>query len=68
MEKKYGELEDEKRIITTGSLNGLSLQKLTKFKGYPTLDFPLDAGGRYSVLIPVGLLPIDVAGWILNYW
>lgn len=31
-------------------------------EGYPTFDIPDDVGGRYSVLTPVGLLPLAVAG------
>lgn len=62
LEKTYGEQEATKRIIATGSLNGSSLEKLGKIKGYTLLPFPLDVGGRFSVLTPVGLLPIAVSG------
>ncbi|VBB07736.1 phosphoglucose isomerase (pgi) [Lucifera butyrica] len=62
MEKRYGEEEAGKRIIATGSLNNSSLEMLGRKKGYTLLPFPLDVGGRYSVLSAVGLLPIAVAG------
>lgn len=62
MEKTYGEKEAAKRIITTGSPGGSSLEKLSEDKGYKFLPFPLDVGGRYSVLSAVGLLPIAVGG------
>jgi glucose-6-phosphate isomerase len=35
---------------------------LAEAKGYRFLPFPLAVGGRYSVLSPVGLLPIAVGG------
>ncbi len=62
MEKRYGQEEAAKRIIATGSMNNSSLQVLANQKGYLMLPFPLDVGGRYSVLSAVGLLPVAVAG------
>lgn len=62
MEQHYSKEECSKRIIATGSLNGSSLEYLAKEKGYLTLPFPLDVGGRFSVLTPVGLLPMMTAG------
>ncbi|WHH56848.1 glucose-6-phosphate isomerase [Petroclostridium sp. X23] len=62
MEEVYGVEEAGKRIIATGSLNNSSLEILGKQKGYTLLPFPLDVGGRYSVLTAVGLLPIAVGG------
>jgi len=38
------------------------LKELSEIKGYETFIVPDDIGGRYSVLTPVGLLPIAVAG------
>jgi len=35
---------------------------LASKEGYKTFVIPDDVGGRYSVLTPVGLLPIAVAG------
>ncbi|MEA1888022.1 MAG: glucose-6-phosphate isomerase [Bacteroidota bacterium] len=48
-------------IAVTGSSKG-SLRLLADQKGYSTYVIPDDVGGRYSVLTPVGLLPIAVAG------
>jgi glucose-6-phosphate isomerase len=62
MEETYGLEEAGKRIIATGSLNGSSLELLGKEKGYTLMPFPLDVGGRYSVLSAVGLLPMAVSG------
>ena len=41
-----------------GALRGLATQE-----GYATYVIPDDVGGRFSVLTPVGLLPIAVAGF-----
>ena len=62
MEETYGEEEAAKRIIATGSPHNSSLEQLADHKGYMFLPFPLDIGGRYSVLSAVGLLPIAVSG------
>ncbi|CAA7600753.1 Glucose-6-phosphate isomerase [Acididesulfobacillus acetoxydans] len=62
MEQRYGLEEAARRTIATGTLNSSSLEQLGKMKGYTLLPFPLNVGGRYSVLSAVGLLPIAVAG------
>jgi glucose-6-phosphate isomerase len=62
MEATYGAAEAARRIIATGSPQGSSLESLAADKGYSFLPFPLDIGGRFSVLSAVGLLPVAVAG------
>ncbi len=62
LQKKYGREGAAKRIYATtdgakGALHGEAVQE-----GYTRLVVPDDVGGRYSVLSPVGLLPIAVAG------
>lgn len=49
-------------IICTTSKEGGILNKLIDQKGYRKFVIPNDVGGRFSVLTPVGLLPISVAG------
>ncbi|WP_346847212.1 glucose-6-phosphate isomerase [uncultured Clostridium sp.] len=62
IEKKYGKEEAKNRIfITTDKAKG-ALKKLADTEGYETFIIPDDIGGRFSVLTPVGLLPIAVAG------
>lgn len=62
MEKKYGKEEAAKRIYaTTDKENGL-LKPLADKYGYETFVIPDDVGGRFSVITPVGLLPIAAAG------
>ncbi|CEH32773.1 glucose-6-phosphate isomerase [Romboutsia lituseburensis] len=61
LEKKYGKEEASKRIYaTTDSAKG-ALKKLADEEGYETFVIPDDVGGRFSVLTPVGLLPIACA-------
>ncbi len=55
-----------KHIITiTDSEKGV-LRLLAERKGYASYVIPDDVGGRYSVLTPVGLLPIAVAGFNIS--
>ncbi len=63
MEKKYGRKEACKRIIAITDKSKGALKKLSDKEGYKTYVIPDDVGGRYSVLTPVGLLPIAVAGF-----
>ncbi|MCX6231619.1 MAG: glucose-6-phosphate isomerase [Bacteroidetes bacterium] len=63
LEKKYGKLNAEKRIIAITDKSRGALKKLADDEGYKTYVVPDDVGGRYSVLTPVGLLPIAVAGF-----
>lgn len=59
---KVGLAEANKRIFATTDPDDGALRKLATINGYVTFDLPADVGGRYSVLTPVGLLPIAVAG------
>lgn len=62
MEKEYGKEETRKRIITTTDSYKGALHELSIREGYKTFAIPADIGGRYSVLTPVGLLPVAIAG------
>ena len=66
MEKKYGKEEAAKRIYATTDKARGALRTLATKEGYETFVIPDDVGGRYSVLTPVGLLPIGVAGCDLD--
>ena len=62
LEAKYGIEEARNRIyVTTDSSKG-ALKNLADEEGYETFIIPDNIGGRYSVLTPVGLLPIATAG------
>lgn len=62
IEKKYGNGARERIIVTTDSSKG-ALRKMANDLGYKSYIVPGDIGGRYSVLTPVGLLPIAVGGF-----
>jgi glucose-6-phosphate isomerase len=49
-------------VATTDARRGV-LHDLAKREGYRTFVVPDDVGGRFSVLTPVGLLPIAAAGF-----
>ena len=59
---KYGEEEAASRIVAITDKAKGALKHLANVKGYKTYIVPDDVGGRFSVLTPVGLLPIAVAG------
>lgn len=61
-EKKYGKEGSKKRIYSTTDEKKGALKKLSDEYGFKTFVIPDDVGGRYSVLTPVGLLPIAAAG------
>ena len=60
--KKYGEEEASSRIVAITDKARGALKQLANVKGYKTYIVPDDVGGRFSVLTPVGLLPIAMAG------
>ena len=62
LERRYGEDGARGRIFVTTDRSKGKLLALAKEKGYETFVVPDDIGGRYSVLTPVGLLPVAVAG------
>lgn len=62
LEKKYGKEEAAKRIYATTDKARGALKSLSNEEGYETFIVPDDVGGRFTVLTPVGLLPIAVAG------
>ncbi len=63
LEKKYGKPAAAKRIIAVTDVKRGALRSLAEKNKYETFVIPDDIGGRYSVLTPVGLLPIAVAGF-----
>ena len=63
IEEKYGKEEAKSRIVAVTDASRGALRKLADTEGYKTYVIPDDVGGRYSVLTPVGLLAIAVAGF-----
>jgi len=63
IENKIGKNKASHRIIAITDKNKGALKQLADKEGYQTFVIPDDVGGRYSVLSPVGLLPIAIAGY-----
>ncbi len=61
LDEMYGDDSDH-RIICTTSEEGGVLNTLIEEKKYRKFVIPDNVGGRFSVLTPVGLIPISVAG------
>jgi len=61
MHNVYGD-EAKTRIIATTGREGGVLNNIIEEEGYTKYEIPEDIGGRYSVLTPVGLLPVAVSG------
>ena len=63
LEQRYGKKEASERIVAiTDAVRG-ALKTLSTQEGYRTFIVPDNVGGRFSVLTPVGLLPIVLAGF-----
>ena len=63
LEKKVGVEETRNRIVAITDKSRGALRTLADSEGYKTFVIPDNVGGRFSVLTPVGLLPIAVAGF-----
>jgi glucose-6-phosphate isomerase len=63
IEERYGKEGSRQRIIAITDEKRGALRILANSEGYKTYIIPDDVGGRYSVLTPVGLVPIAVAGF-----
>ncbi len=62
LEKKYGKDGAKERIFVTTDKSRGALFSLAQEEGYERFIIPDDVGGRYSVLTPVGLLPMAAVG------
>ncbi len=62
LEDAVGKEEAKERIVAITDAKKGALRKLADQEGYKTFIIPDNVGGRFSVLTPVGLLPIAVAG------
>ena len=62
-ERKYGKRNAQQRIVAITDERKGALKRLATEENYQTFVIPDDVGGRYSVLTPVGLLPVACAGF-----
>ncbi|MBP5498432.1 MAG: glucose-6-phosphate isomerase, partial [Muribaculaceae bacterium] len=63
LEKQVGKKVAANRIVAITDEHRGALRNLATQEGYKTFVIPDNVGGRFSVLTPVGLLPIAVAGF-----
>ncbi len=61
LKKKYGDKAKERVVCTTDGKKG-ALKTIAEKAGYKSFVIPEDVGGRFSLLSPVGLLPIACTG------
>ena len=66
LEKKYGKEGAKERIFCTTDKARGTLKAVADKEGWETFVVPDNIGGRFSVLTPVGLLPIAAAGIDIN--
>ncbi|MDO4461323.1 MAG: glucose-6-phosphate isomerase [Bacteroidia bacterium] len=63
VERTAGKEEAKHRIIAVTDKAKGALKTLSNNEGYKTFVIPDNVGGRFSVLTPVGLVPIAIAGY-----
>jgi glucose-6-phosphate isomerase len=63
LEKKVGENKAKELIVAVTDQSKGALRQLATQKGYRTYVIPDDVGGRFSVLTPVGIVPLAIAGF-----
>jgi len=64
LEEEVEDIKEHIVIITDNADN--PLRKFAKEKNFNIFDIPLNVGGRYSVLSPVGMLPAAILGMDIN--
>ena len=62
MKRKYSGAELKKRVICVTDAQKGALRLIANKEGYRSYVIPDDVGGRFSVLTPVGLVPLALAG------
>nr|MCR5018805.1 glucose-6-phosphate isomerase [Bacteroidales bacterium] len=63
IEDRYGKADAAERIVAITDAARGALKTLSTQEGYKTFVVPDNVGGRFSVLTPVGILPIVAAGF-----
>ena len=63
LEDTYGKAEAAERIVAVTDKARGALKSLSTQEGYKTFVIEDNVGGRFSVLTPVGILPIVLAGF-----
>ena len=63
LEKGVGRKAAAKRIVAVTDKSKGALKGMADAEGWPTFAIPDDVGVRFSVLTPVGLVPLAAAAW-----
>ena len=63
IEARYGSAEAAERIVAVTDAHKGALKSLATQEGYRTFVIEDNVGGRFSVLTPVGILPVVLAGF-----
>ena len=66
LEQQEGKEFAQRNIVAVTDARRGALRNLATQEGYTTFVIPDNVGGRFSVLTPVGLLPIAVAGFDIH--
>ena len=66
LEKQEGKEAANKKIVAITDARKGALRTMADKEGWRTFVIPDNVGGRFSVLTPVGLLPIAVAGFDID--
>lgn len=66
LEKQAGKEKARELIVAVTDKSKGALRKLAENEAYESFVIPDDTGGRFSVLTPVGLLPIAIAGFSIR--
>ena len=62
LERRYGTAQAKRRIYAVTDQTKGALRQMADEEGWESFVIPADVGGRFSVLTPVGLLPMAAAG------
>lgn len=62
LRRKYSEEELKNRIVCVTDESKGALRQVADKQGYKSYVIPDDVGGRFSILTPVGLVPLAIAG------
>lgn len=62
MQDKYTDKELKERVICVTDAKKGALKQIAKENGFRSFVIPDDVGGRFSVLTPVGLVPLAITG------
>jgi glucose-6-phosphate isomerase len=63
LSEAYGQQEADRRIVSITDASKGALRQLTNETAWPSFIIEDSVGGRYSVLSPVGIIPLLLAGY-----